>query len=250
MSELINRGLFDWSKYFQRYQAGELRSSIFCDMIIDEIRSMDLLGRATVLDIGCGIEFDGAPGLREKIAGSAGKYIGVEPDPMVEPSSVLSEFHRSVLEDAQIDPSSIDVAFSVMVLEHVESPEIFWRKLHDVLKPGGVFWGFTVNSRHWFAFVSRLMKALKIKDLYLDRLHGKAAEDRYINYPVHYRCNSTRKVAQLSRDFSSLEAKTFHRLGQCNYYFPLKLRWIGSMADRVTMGLGMEGSVLVFRLQK
>jgi hypothetical protein len=108
----------------------------------------------------------------------------------------------------------------------------------------------TEGSRHWFAVASRLMKALKIKDYYLDRLHGKVAEDSYINYPVHYRCNSTKTIGQLSRGFSALDAQTFHRLGQCNYYFPRKLRWIGSMADRVTMGLGMEGSVLVFRLQK
>lgn len=146
MKDLVNQGGYDWSRYFQRYRTGESRSSVFCDMILDEIRSMDRLGIATVLDIGCGIDFDSTPGLREKIAVAAGRYIGVEPDPAVEPSSLFSDFHRTVLEDAQIDPGSIDVAFSVMVLEHVESPEIFWKKLHEVLKPGGVFWGFTVNS--------------------------------------------------------------------------------------------------------
>ena len=137
-----------------------------------------------------------------------------------------------------------------MVLEHVEDPPRFWRKLEEILKPGGVFWGFTIDSRHWFAAASRTMKFLRVKDLYLSLLHHQEDVEEYINYPVFYRCNTPRRIEALSTKFTSQRLTTFHRVGQMDYYFPAWLRWAGRVTDRATIGLGLPGSVLIMRIQK
>jgi SAM-dependent methyltransferase len=207
-------------------------------------------GAARVVDIGCGRGFDDDLKLQESIAAAAGTYIGVEPDPDIALGPYFHEEHRSLFEDAAIEPESVDVAFAVMVLEHLPDPARFWDKLHAVLRPGGVFLGFTMDARHWFCSASAWAGRLKLKDFYLNRVVGSIQDGRYENYPVQYRCNTPVQVAHYASQFSRCECVNFARVGQCDYYLPRVLKPVGRMLDRHALATGRPGTVLAVRACK
>lgn len=206
--------------------------------------------RLTLLDIGCGGGFDGDVELQRSLVDIAGDYVGVEPDPEIELANVFTRTHRCCFEDAPIEDESIDIAFAVMVLEHIRDPQKFWKRIHGVLRKGGCFWGFTVDARHWFVLVSTLMEKLRVKDIYLDKLHGKRGVQRYENYQAFYRANAPAQIARFTSDFSCREVLNFSRVGQLDFYIPGRLRWLGRMLDSVAIRAGLPGAVMAVRVEK
>lgn len=240
-----------WAPYLQRYAGGEWRAPIFRDMVLADARALeDERGKLSFLDIGCGGGFDGDARLQHSLARVAGQYIGVEPDAAIDVGDMFSATHRCFFEDAQIEGDSIDMAFAVMVLEHFENPQAFWEKVHKVLRKGGVFWGFTVDARHWFVSASLLTEKLRIKDMYLNMLHGKRGEERYENYEVYYRTNTPEQIQGLTQSFSSTTILNFRKVGQLDYYFPQSLKWLGRTVDRIALRMDWPGSVMAVRVEK
>ena len=207
-------------------------------------------GKLTVMDIGCGGGFDSDAKLQRTISQAAGHYIGIEPDTTIDLENIFSSTHRCIFEDAPIKPESIDLAFAVMVLEHFPNPQIFWNKVHYSLKKEGIFWGFTVDARHCFVAASLLTEKLGIKDWYLNKLHGKRGEERYENYGVYYQSNTPQQIQRLTPAFTSTVILNFNKVGQMDYYFPEKLRWIGRAFDRLALHLGWAGSIMAVRVEK
>lgn len=241
----------EWFPYIQRYMSGEWRATIFRDMVLADVERLEQRnGKLTLMDIGCGGGFDNNAKLQRSISQVAEQYIGIEPDTDIELQDIFTSAHRCFFEDSSIDPESIDLAFAVMVIEHFENPKRFWDKVHSTLKKGGVFWGFTVDARHWFVFASFLAEKLAIKDWYLDRLHGKRGEERYENYGVFYRSNTPQQIKKLTSAFTSSVILDFYRVGQMDYYLPDKLRWLGRAYDRVAIRMGWPGSIMAMRVQK
>jgi SAM-dependent methyltransferase len=241
---------FDWRPFTERYRRGEWRAPIFADMVLTDMARLGSPRSLTLLDIGCGTGFDDDLGLQIRIAENARKVIGIEPDGEVVAPPILDEFHNDRFENAPIESCSIDVAFAVMVLEHVDSPARFWSKLYDVLKDGGVFWGFTVDARNWFAKASSLIEGAGIKDWYLNRLLGAGGVERYANYPVYYRCNTPAQIEAWTATFRSRTIRNFHRVGQLDYYIPKPLRWIGRRVDWHILSRGLPGTLMAIRLVK
>ncbi|HEX6612618.1 MAG TPA: class I SAM-dependent methyltransferase [Rhodanobacteraceae bacterium] len=240
-----------WSAYKARYSSGEWRGPIFRDLILADARAMKQRpDKLTFLDIGCGGGFDGDIGLQQSLSEAADFYIGVEPDREIQLSDVFTDTHRCCFEDAPIPEESVDVAFAVMVLEHVKDPRAFWGKLHRVLRGGGCFWGLTVDARHWFVLMSALMEKLRLKDAYLDGLHGRRGEMRYENYPVCYRANTPRQIARLTTGFSAIDILNFRRVGQLDFYIPGRLRWLGHLLDSLAIAAGLPGPVMAVRVEK
>jgi len=237
----------DYRPFIDRYRSGEVRTPIFHDLVLNDIK---LRQKPVVLDIGCGKGFDDEPRYSTSLASHAGRYIGVEPDAAVELLPIFTEVYHSFFESAPIEPNTVDVAFCVMVLEHIESPAEFLKKTSEVLRPGGVFWGFTMDKRHWFTWASKFADVIHAKELYLNMIHGRRGIDRYENYPVHYRMNCPGDFQQLAGEFTAVDFLNFYRRGQLDFYYPKKLRWAGRALDSITHSLGMPGSVLAVRLQK
>jgi SAM-dependent methyltransferase len=234
--------------YLERYRAGEWRDRIFRDMILDDVRPA--AKRLTFLDIGCGHGFDGDVPLQESIARVAGTFIGIEPDSSIRPGSYFTAVHTCLFEDAPLPAGSVDVAYAIMVLEHLAEPQRFFDKLWEVLAAGGVFWGLTVDHRHWFCRYSRWFDRLRVKDMYLRFLLGRRGEERYENYPVFYRSNSPAQIRLLARRFRSCEFYNFARVGQCNSYFPPPLRPFVNAWDRRALRRNRPGVLLAVRVQK
>jgi len=242
----------EWAAYPRRYAAGEWRGPIFRDMVLADVHRLaaERPESLSILDIGCGNGFDGELELQQAVARAAGPYIGIEPDPDIALSDVFTTVHRCFFEDAPLDPASIDIAFAVMVLEHIREPQRFWDKLYEVLRPGGVFWGFTVDARHWFVPASWLAGRLHLTDRYLDLLSGGTLDGRYENYEVFYRMNTPATIEGGTRAFTSKTFVNFRRVGQMDPYIPRGFRWLGRGFDRVARGMGWPGAITAVRLVK
>jgi SAM-dependent methyltransferase len=235
--------------YLERYRAGEWRDSIFRDVILNELQPQER--QSTILDVGCGRGFDSSIPIQASIARVAGTFIGVEPDFSAQPASYFTVVHRTSLEDAPIEPESVDLAYAVMVLEHLRDPEHFFAKVWNVLVPRGVFWALTVDRRHWFCSASNLMERLRIKELYLRALLGRRGTyNRYDNYPVYYRSNCPSQIAPFVRQFSRADYYNFARLRQANSYFPPPVRPLITTWDKWALRRDKPGILLLVRLEK
>jgi SAM-dependent methyltransferase len=237
-----------WDPYVERYRKGESCGEVLRDMILEDARGRG--AAPTLTEIGCGFGFQNNKDLQESVARVAGRYIGVEPDPHVEPDRSFTEVHRCLFEDAPLRPGSVDVAFAIFVLEHLPAPQALWDKLWDVLKDGGVFWALTPDARHWFCRASLWAERLRVKGLYLNALHGRRGVDRYPNYPTYYRSNTPRQVGHYARRFRSLDFINLAQVGQCNYYYPRWLRRVGDLLDRRAIRRGKPGLLLAVRAVK
>lgn len=239
-----------WLPYLQRYINGEWRAPIFHDMIMSDIKIQQKYDKVSVLDIGCGGGFDCDANIQNSIAKVVDQYIGIEPDTNIQLQNIFTKTYRCSFEEAPIEKNSIDTAFAVMVLEHFENPVIFWEKIHEVLKERGVFWGLTVDARHWFVYASILTEKLHIKDWYLDKMYGERGEERYENYGVFYRSNTPGQINILTKSFRLTNFLNFHRMGQMDYYFPERLKWIGRIYDRLAIRMGWPGGLIAVRVEK
>jgi SAM-dependent methyltransferase len=237
-----------YAPFVKRYRQGEWRAPILLDLIKNDINRR---GRApAVLDIGCGRGFDDDLDLQRALAAHAGSFIGVEPDIGLEIGSHFTEVHRSSFEDAAIPPSSIDVAYAIMVLEHINVPQRFWHKVYEVLAPGGVFWGVTVDGRHAFAIASYWSERLRLKESYLRLLIGRRGEERYLNYPVRYRANTPRQLSAFVKQFCSCEILNFSREGQLRAAMPGGFKKLGDLYDKWVVMTKRPGALLVIRAVK
>ncbi len=232
--------------FAQRYRAGEWRARLFADLVLADVGRFE---NPTVLDIGCGGGVAGSEGMQARIAEASGRYVGIEPDAEMPTQACVDEVHRCLFEEAPLAPASIHVALSVMVLEHVADASRFWHRLHDVLVPGGVFIGLTMDWRHYFPYVSQLAERAGLKDAWLEGI-GESG-DTYEHYPTAYRANSPKQILRYTRRrFRQVEFQSWGRPGDSNYYVPGPLKPAVALFDRALLGLKLPGSHLVCRLVK
>jgi SAM-dependent methyltransferase len=219
-------------------------------LILEDLDTLASGTLPTVLDIGCGGGLMDVPLWQHQLASCVGRYVGIEPDPASVPAPVFTQVFNQTFETAPLESASIDLAYAAMVMEHVADPRAFFAQLARVLRPGGVFWGFTVDRRHYFSWASQLVGLLRFKDRYLDRVKGHKGESaaRYDNFPTHYRCNSPAKLQRLAGEHFTLQCWSLHRVGQLDGYMPYKLRRASRLADRVIIKTGLPGSVLFTRM--
>ena len=230
------------------YAEGAYRARLVHDLILADATAFG--DRPVFLDIGCGKGFDSDIPLQISLARSAGAYIGVEPDTAVTPDGHVTDLRRGFFEQTDVAPGSVQVAFAIMVLEHLEHPQPFWDKLYEVLAPGGVFWGLTVDARHWFASASIWSERLRVKDWYLNRLMGDRGKERYENYPVHYRSNTPAACASFAGRFSEVRCINFARVGQCDPLFPRVFQPLSRWFETRRVRRGKPGTLLAVRAVK
>ena len=233
---------------FRRLDKGEWRSPIFAELLALEARDRD--GCLTLLEIGCGLGFDGDHALQKKVAALAGRVIGVEPDPDVVPQPVFTELHRCLIEQAPIEPESVDLAFSVMVTEHVPDPAAFLGAVHRVLRKGGVYWGFTVNRRHWFSIASTVASRLHLKTAYLQWLNGANDKEDYLDYPTFYRLNSAAAFRCGDPKFAHVYTRSYGAVDAAAGYVAGPLKGVVKAFETARVRLGGGRIGFLVRLEK
>ena len=173
------------------------RRRLFAGLVIKETCARQRPVR--VMDIGCGNGMGVGPeraGYIQAIGAAADVMVGLEPDERVEPvPGVFDDFQHALLENARLEPGSIDVAYSYMVMEHVRDPAAFFAALHRVLVPGGTYLFITPNGRHLFTRISMVLHALKLDELVLRLIMGTKAEAYH--YPVRYRCQTPEVIGPM-----------------------------------------------------
>jgi SAM-dependent methyltransferase len=238
-----------WQGVRERFERGDVcRDRIFHDLILDDASRLGR--RPAIVDIGCGRGLDGDLPLQRSIGAAASHFIGVDPDPAIEVDDTFTESHPCLFEDAPLTPSSIDLAYAAMVLEHIPEPQRFWDKLHEVLTDGGIFWGMTVDGRHPFCRTSLWLERLRVKDLYLHLLFGRRGLERYENYPTFYRTNTPEAVGRLGRAFHDVDCLSLTRLGLWSCHYPPLLRPLVDAFDRRRIRHNQPGILLLIRAAK
>jgi SAM-dependent methyltransferase len=228
---------------------GAWRSPIYLELILRDIERMPR--PVTALEIGCGRGFDGDIRLQREMSAYVDRFVGIEPDHAVDPQPIFANVVRSLLEDAELEPGSVDVAYSVMVMEHVAQPTAFMTALARVLRPGGIYWGFTVDRRHWFATVANTMSKLRLKSLYLSALYGRArGQGRYLDYPTEYKLNAPGQIYRLSQSFSQVDTWNVGPINSASSYAPSALRRAIDHFEGHRIRCGRPRTDLVVRLVK
>jgi SAM-dependent methyltransferase len=226
-----------------------VKAEFFYQLVMDEIdrRPEKAL---TILDIGCGGGFHHRDDLQANIGARSSMFIGIEPDPEAKIIPNFNKVHHGMFHKTPIEDKSVQLGYAVMVLEHVQVPSEFFAELDRVLAPGGVFLGFTVDARHWFAAASSLLEKSGLKEGYLRFLQGRRGIERYENFPTAYRCNKPRDLEREVPKAFKVETLSLHKVGQLDFYFPRWLQPLSRVVDRITMACNLPGSCLVVRIER
>ena len=131
----------------------------------------------TVLDIGCGrgkhAEKQTARTRLKILNDQCKTVIGIDVNPAAQDNPFVDQFH---LIDANsrwpIPDSSVDLAVSDYVLEHVENPDLFFSECHRVIRPGGYLCMRTTNALSYFGVAARVIP---------NRLHPAIVQRAYVN---------------------------------------------------------------------
>lgn len=178
-----------------------------------------------LLDAGCGRT---APVL-QKYRGKAGRLIGADMVDFTGAPDDLQLFNCD-LATLPLDPGSVDLVMSRSVFEHLERPDLVYRELARVLKPGGKVVFLTANVWDYATLIARLVPN-RFHARIVARTEGRAEEDVF---PTCYRTNSRKAVDALAAD-SGFEVKRFDYLGQYPNYFMFNgaLFFLGTCYDKL-----------------
>ena len=144
-------------------------------------------------------------------------FVGLDMDPTAASNPYLTAFRG--LGDPDGDwpqpDNSVDLVLSRYVLEHVRGPDVFFRNLRRVMRPGGRFLFLTPNRWHPAAVVSRVLP-LSFKREVLKRMRGVDEDDVFGTY---YRMNERRVVASLAARWGfSVERLIIREFEPCRYF--------------------------------
>ena len=153
---------------------------------------------AKVLDIGCGRGIGRRMDFVQAIRAHIAQLWGLEPDRSIpHDTSVFDRFEHATLEDAELPESHFDVAYSFMVMEHVDNPVAFLKKVYGALRPGGEYVFITPNAQHYFTRIASLLHSLGLDEMTLKIIRRKE-ESREYHYPVRYKCNDPEALRRLA----------------------------------------------------
>jgi SAM-dependent methyltransferase len=184
------------SSYNFRYQGA--RSEIFADLVIEECARTARPSR--VLDIGCGKGIELNLDLTRKIAKACDELYGIEPDTgIVPPEGVFTTYEHALMETSKVEPGSVNVAYSFMVMEHVQDPGAYMKAVYKALRPGGSYMFMTINANHYFALLAGTARSIRIDEMALRAIRGKAEVESY-HYPTAYKVNSPRSIGRVARE--------------------------------------------------
>jgi SAM-dependent methyltransferase len=172
-------------RYRQRYRQMRPGYRPALDVYIDYANRV-INSSTALLDAGCG---EGV--LTSKYQPIATKVVGV--DRYLQP--IKSTVELNAIADADLNrlpfpDSSFDVVMSSWVLEHLQQPEVVFREIARVLRPGGHFLFITPNAYNYLIWARRLVPN-NISTPLVDRIYGRGED--YI-FSTYYRANTRRSI--------------------------------------------------------
>ena len=143
-----------------------------------------------VLHGGCGA--DSSIGFRE----AARTTVGIDLDDWICHNTDLDLALMGSLCHLPMPEQSFDLVAAKWVLEHMDSPSLFFHEVARVLRPGGRLVLLTTNRNHYFALAVRVTP-LQIQRWFIQRVHGRNAHGVF---PTFYRANTPRHLRALASE--------------------------------------------------
>ena len=181
---------------------------------------------AQVLDLGCG-----RGGVMERLHGSAGLVVGLEPD-----LRSLREHRASALalscgmgEALPYADATFDLVCCSWVLEHLPHPARAFVEIARVLAAGGRFVFLTPNARHPLLALRRALG--RTRGWLVTRLYDREEAD---TFPAFYRANVPSRIERLAQA-AGLERVSMQLIGDPTYIaFSERLFRLACLLERVT----------------
>ena len=127
------------NNYFERIKKGyNYPLDKWYHPLVNSVRAEINETHGKVLDVGCGRGIAGSPELACQTVEGADEVVGV--DPALNSSEApdhVDSFVSAPLSEAGLPEGHFDVAYSFMVMEHIEDPRAFFSAMRRTLRPGG-----------------------------------------------------------------------------------------------------------------
>jgi SAM-dependent methyltransferase len=192
-AQLLQKHFGDWEHPYRRFERA----------IETEIED-----GATILDVGCG---RAAPVL-QKFRGRCRRLIGIDCIDFVDEIAGVELYKRDLISTG-LDDESVDLIMARSVLEHVLEPEVAFKEMNRLLKPGGRFVFLTANRWDYASLVATLIPN-QFHPWIVRNTEGREEADVF---PTAYRANTKSQVKRLA-DMSGLTVRHFEYLGQYPNY--------------------------------
>ena len=194
--------------------------------------------QSVVLDVGAGAGTLN----RYDLKGRVGRIVGVDLDPRVIANPLLDEGFCCPISELPFNDSSIDLAFSIYVLEHIQDPRSFCREIQRVLKPGGIFMAITPSRFHYVSLISRFTP-LAVHN-WVRKGHGVSRDDTFETY---YRMNSRQQLRVAFCKECQFEEELFLAREFSPYYLRslLPLYMLGIVYEKLVNSLSFLQSLRV-----
>lgn len=109
--------------------------------------------------------------------------------------------HRSVVLKVKGDITNLpfrdncfDLVTANMVVEHLDDPEIQFKQVSKIMRPGGIFIIHTPNTLSIWVIIARLLPDI-IKSNLIKLLEGRKENDTFTAY---YKANSRKKIVEMA----------------------------------------------------
>jgi SAM-dependent methyltransferase len=203
-----------------------------------------LAGR--VIDIGCGHgDNPSYPFFSDRL----GQLDGVDPFPMIEPVSKLTNRWTCGVEELPVPDETYDLAYSYNVVEHIAVVDDFLRKVVAIIKPGSCYWSMSPNYYHPFTILTRMIQRSGLLSLYRKRVNSNAND-----YPAYYVMSNEKNIVEsIKRQNLPIARIDFYYIPNVNWdsYFPKRLRFIGHLIDNLFLLRNYRRSfIFMFRIEK
>jgi ubiquinone/menaquinone biosynthesis C-methylase UbiE len=151
------------------------------------------------LDLGCGHHL--LPEWRlveeQELIARAAQVIGLDYDlpSLIKHRTIKTKVQGSATELPFAD-SLFEMVTANMVVEHLDNPQVQFREVNRVLKPGGFFIFHTPNEYGHFSMMRKMVPSFAVKKL-SKMLDGRDAEDVF---EVHYKANNSQAIENLAEE--------------------------------------------------
>jgi len=149
---------------------------VLFELIDKEISKIKQDKQLKVLDVGCG-KGDFLKYLKEKNSGSDLYGIDLSDNNCPGINFIKGDFINDTI------GIKFDVISSLAVIEHIDSPHSFVRKVADHLSPGGLIFIMTVNDSNIIYKIAKLLKKVGVNSAY-SRLYDKQHLQFFTNHSL------------------------------------------------------------------
>ncbi len=166
------------------------------------IRIQSLIKSSSIVaDIGCGRGSYQDDPIRVRrdlriLQGKCTNVIGIDIDASAANNPFIDEFRMIKGNFWPLEDNSIHLCLADSVLEHMADPELFFKEVHRVLKPGGYLCIRTPNIFSYFGLAARLTPNRWRQKIIANVQIHREIEDIF---PTFYRCNTKRKIIKMMK---------------------------------------------------